>query len=127
MLGTALPMNAVATTSCPNNQPGAACSAYVANAVAAATTVKSSTGNLYGLALQNNIAAVVWVEFFNTTTLTLGTTTPVAAFPIAASGQLVMPPSAIALLNFSSAIAMAAVSSYNGSTTGSVTGTVFYK
>jgi hypothetical protein len=57
----------------------------------------------------------------------LGTTTPVAAYVIPASGTLTVPPSSIANFNNATAIAMAATTTFNGAVTGSVTGTVFYK
>jgi hypothetical protein len=101
--------------------------AYIANAVGTVVSVKVSTGILYGLSLQNNNAALVWVEFFNAFSPTLGTTAPVAAFPIPASSSLTIPPGMLGLLSNSNAITMAAVTTYNGTITGSVSGTVFYK
>jgi hypothetical protein len=104
-----------------------ACSAKMLNAAGAATNVKASAGNVFGLSLLNNNAAVVWVEFFDAASVTLGTTTPVMAFVIPASGPLTIPPSALALLAHATQIFVAAVTAYNGSSTGSVTGTIFYK
>jgi hypothetical protein len=123
-LTVALSPNSPSPATTSSNQ---ACSAYIANAVGSAVTVKSSGGNLFGFSLLNNNAANVFVEFFNTTSVTLGSTTPVAAYVIPASGTLTLSPSDIAHFNNATAIAMAAVTAYNGSTTGSVTGTVFYK
>lgn len=123
-LTVALSPNSPSPATTSSNQ---ACSAYIANAVGSAVTVKSSGGNLFGFSLLNNNAANVFVEFFNTTSVTLGSTTPVAAYVIPASGALTLSPSDIAHFNNATAIAMAAVTAYNGSSTGSVTGTVFYK
>lgn len=98
----------------------------ILNAAGSATTVKAASGYVAGLTLVNNNAAVVFVEFFNTTSVTLGTTTPVLAFPMAASSTLTISPATFALANFNTAISVAAVTAYNGASTGSVTGTVFY-
>lgn len=103
-----------------------AASVLILNAAGAATTVKSTPGFVMGVSLVNNNAAVVYVEFFNTTSVTLGTTSPVLVLEIPASSTLTVPPGAIALINNSTAIAVAAVTAYNGASTGSVTGTVFY-
>jgi hypothetical protein len=100
---------------------------YFANAVGAPVTVNAGNVRIYGLTLINNDAAVVWVEFFNTTTPTLGTTAPLVAFPIPASGALTLPTGMVTYTNQSGPLSMAAVTAYNGSTTGSVSGTVFYK
>lgn len=98
----------------------------ILSAAGAAVTVKTSTGYVAGFTLLNNNAATVWVEFFNTNSVTLGTTAPVLAFAIPASASLTIPPATFALANFSTAISVAAVTSYNGSSAGSVTGTVLY-
>jgi len=141
---TAVPVTAASTASAANaaalnvslspNSPtpattsaNQACTPFIANAVGAASSVKGSAGNVFGFSLINNNAATVFVEFFNSASPTLGTTTPVAAYVIPASGTLTVSPSNIAHFNCATAISMAAVTAYNGSTTGSVTGTVFYK
>lgn len=104
-----------------------ACSAKVLNAIGAATNVKASAGNVFGLSLINNNAAAVYVEFFDASSVTLGTTTPVAVFLIPASGTLTIPPASLACFACATQIFIAAVTAYNGTTAGSVTGTVFYK
>lgn len=98
----------------------------ILNAAGAATTVKATSGYIAGFSLLNNNAAVVYVEFFNTTSVTLGTTTPTAVFVIPASATLTVPPATFALLNGQNGLAVAAVTAYNGATPGSVTGTVLY-
>ena len=99
------------------------------NASGALAAVKASAGNLFGFSLQNNTAAVVFVEFWNVATgsVTLGTTTPTCVFAIPASSALTVPPGLMALLNSGTAISFAAVTAYNGSTTASVTGSIFFK
>ena len=107
-----------------------ACTNINVNAVGATVTaVKASAGNLFGMSMVNNNAATVFVEFWNVATgsVTLGTTVPTCVFAIAASGVLNIPPGAMALLNSATAISFAAVTAYNGSTGGSVTGSIFYK
>lgn len=104
-----------------------ACTPKVLNAAGAATSVKASAGNVYGFSLINNNAAAVYVEFFDAASVTLGTTTPLAVFIIPASGTLTVPPSDTGLFNCATQIQVAAVTAYNGSSTGSVTGTIFYK
>lgn len=98
----------------------------VLNAAGAATAIKATAGYVCGVSLVNNNAAVVFVEFFNTTSVTLGTTTPVLVLVIPASSTLTISPSDFALINNSTAIYVAAVTAYNGASTGSVTGSVFY-
>lgn len=107
-----------------------ACSNVNLNAVGATVTaVKASAGNLFGFSLINNNAAAVFVEFWNVATgsVTLGTTTPTCVFVIPASGTLTVQPGSLALMNSGTAISVAAVTAYNGSTGGSVTGSIFYK
>lgn len=116
--------NAINAT--PSTNATSALTPKILSAAGAATVIKAAAGNLWGMALLNNNAAVVWVEFFNTATPILGTTTPICAFPIPASASLIIPPDALALANFSADIYVAAVTAYNGTSTGSVSGTVFY-
>ena len=116
--------NAVVPT--PTTNASAALTPKILSAVGSATAIKASAGNLYGMNLLNNNDAVVWVEFFNTATPILGTTTPICAYPIVASGVLAIPPAALALAAFNTAIYVAAVTAYNGSTPGSVSGTVAF-
>jgi hypothetical protein len=104
-----------------------ACSFKFINASGAAVSVKASAGNLYGVTLTNNTAAVAFVEFFNTTSApVLGTTAVVMAFAIPASGILNIPPNTFALGNFATGMGFACTTAENGATTASVTGIVWY-
>ena len=99
------------------------------NATGALVAVKASAGNLFGLSMFNNTAAIVFLSFWNVAvgSVTLGTTAPTCVFALPASGSLTIPPSNFALLNSGTAISFAAVTAYNGSTTASVTGSIFFK
>ena len=115
--------------SVPTTVSVAALSATIINATGAKTLIKGSTGNLYGMYFLNNTAVGSWIQFFNAATtaaVTLGTTAPVWAAPIAASGILSIPPGHFAQLNFSLGIVYAATSALQGSTTESMSGTVEY-
>lgn len=98
------------------------------NATGAAISVKNASGNLYGLVLTNNTAAVVFVEFFDTAAVpTLGTTAVAFCIEIPASGIVTLPPGDIALKNFTTGIGFAVTTTENGATTASVTGMLFWK
>jgi hypothetical protein len=90
---------------------------YHNGAVTAATGVKSSAGNLYGWYIYNPNSSACYLEFFNTSSVTLGTTTPVFAFGIPATSAANVPPGNIAETNFSTAIYIAATTTDGGSTT----------
>jgi hypothetical protein len=103
-----------------------ACSFKFINASGAAVSVKASAGNLYGVTLTNNTAAIAFVEFFNTAGVpVLGTTAVTMAFEIPASGVLNIPPSVFALGNFVTGIGFACTTAENGVTTASVTGVIW--
>jgi len=99
------------------------------SATGALVAVKASAGNLMGFSFQNNTAAVAYLEFWNVVvgSVTLGTTAPTCIFALPASAALTVAPGAFALLNSTTGMAFAAVTAYNGSTTASVTGSIFYK
>jgi hypothetical protein len=99
------------------------------NATGALVAVKASAGNLFGLSMFNGTAAIVYLSFWNVATgsVTLGTTAPTCVFALPASGTLTVPPSDFAMLNSATAISFAAVTTYNGATTASVTGSIFFK
>jgi hypothetical protein len=111
------------TTSIANQ----ATSVQILNAAGSPTTTKTTPGMVFGASLVNNNAAVVFVEFFNTTSPTLGTTTPVLVLVIPASGTLTLSPTDTGMVYNTTDISVAAVTAYNGTTPGSVTGSVFYK
>jgi hypothetical protein len=117
------PIEPASTVSIANQ----ATSVQILTAAGAAVTVKTSPGMVFGASLVNNNAAVVYVEFFNTNSVTLGTTAPVLVLVIPASGTLTLSPTDTGMIYNATAISVAAVTAYNGSTAGSVTGSVFYK
>lgn len=126
-IGGAAPANAQWHTNAPATGSAAACSAKFLNASGAAISVKGGAGNLYGFAITNETAVVAYIEFFNTASApTLGTTAVVFALKIAANATVIIPPSAIALMNFTTGIGFAVTTTENGSTTASVTGMIFY-
>ena len=51
-------------------------------------SIKASAGSIYSLSLLNTTASVRYVHIYNATSITLGTTVPVASFGIPANGQL---------------------------------------
>ena len=99
----------------------------ILNAAGALTAIKGSAGNLYGFSVQNNNAAVAYLEVWNVATgsVTLGTTAPIAVYIIPASGSLTIPPH-LSLMYSATALCYAVVTAYNGSSLASVTGTIFY-
>lgn len=99
----------------------------ILNAAGALTAIKGSAGNFYGFSVQNNNAAVAYLEVWNVATgsVTLGTTAPIAAYIIPASGSLTIPPH-LSLMYSATALCYAVVTAYNGSSLASVTGTIFY-
>jgi hypothetical protein len=98
------------------------------NASGAAVSLKAATGNLYGLSLTNETAAVAYIEFFNTAGVpVLGTTAVVFAIKLPASSNITIPPTDIALMNFTTGIGFAVTTTENGATPASVTGMIFYQ
>lgn len=99
----------------------------VVNAGGALAAVKASAGNLYGFSLVNNNAAVAYLEFWNIASgsVTLGTTAPIAVYMIPASSTLTVT-SNLSLMYSGTALSYACVTSYNGTTPGSITGTILY-
>lgn len=117
--------NALTVTSVPNSTAGGALSASVKSAQATAVNIKASAGSLYGFAIVSATATAGFIMFFNTaTTATTGT---VWAIPIAASGTVIISPSVLAMLNFSTGIAINVASPINGTTTQITwTGTIMF-
>lgn len=124
----------------PSNQPQAACSVKSLTAVSAATVVKATAGNLYGLCLfgasTTTTQLMYFVHFFNTTTTTgLSTANWLFAMPlmgsIAASpfSPLIIPPGAKALANFSNGIVILVATQATSTTTAAgsgVNGEIFF-
>lgn len=99
----------------------------IISATGALTLVTGSPAKLWGMFFQNNTATASWIQFFDAATtgaVTLGTTPSNWAAPIPASGTLIVPPAALALLAFVNGIVYAATSTLNGMTTESQSGTV---
>ena len=124
ILSGAAPTNTLWITSAPSSVASAALLAKVFSAVAVATTIKASAGNLYGFTLISATATAGFVQFFNTATT--ATSGAVLIVPIAASGTITLTPSQIALLNFSTGIAINVATTVGGTTQITYTGTVFY-
>lgn len=77
-------------------------------------TVKSSAGLVYGWVIYNPNTSVAYVQVFNTTSVTLGTTAPLYSIPVPASQQVsAFNPVGI---THSTAIAIAATTTMSGST-----------
>lgn len=79
------------------------------------TTLKATRGQLFWFNCTNTTAATAFIEFFDATSVTLGTTTPKFAIQVPASANVTQnwDPSGV---NFFTAIKAAAVTAYNGST-----------
>jgi hypothetical protein len=104
---------------------GAALFCAVFSAQAAAINIKATPGNLYGFAIISATASAGFIQFFNTaTTATAGS---VLTLPIPASGTLIFTPAQLALLNFSTGIAINIATTVGGTTEITWTGTVFFK
>lgn len=86
---------------------------YTNNAVTTAVNPKSTAGNVYGADIENPNTSVCWLQFYNSTAPTLGTSV-IFAIPVLASGgiakNLPFP------VNFSTAISIAATTTATGST-----------
>lgn len=92
---------------------------FEADALTSTTTVKSSAGNVYGLIVTNANTSTCYLEVFNTTSPTLGTTEPIFSFGIPATsssggGWSILFPLPV---NFSTAIAVASTTASKGGTT----------
>lgn len=121
-------VNAIGTViDTPTATSSIALAATVINASGAKTLIKGSAGNLFGMFFQNNTAVASFIQFFDAATVgavTLGTTAPVWAAPIPASGILLIPVGHFALKNFASGIVFAATSTLQGATVESMSGTI---
>jgi hypothetical protein len=120
-----LPTNNLAHIAVPTSGAGGALSCKLLSAQATAVNIKASAGNLYGFAIVSATATAGFIEFFNTATT--ATSGAVLAVPIAASGTVILSPSQIALLNFTTGIAINVATPLNGTTTQITwTGSVWY-
>jgi len=83
--------------------------------LAAASTVKASSGTLFGLSIYNPNASVEYLQVFDAASVTVGTTAPVQSFAILASGQLNMSFNSTGIA-FTNSIKIAATTTATGST-----------
>ena len=121
-----LPTNSQAVIAVPSSGAGAALSAKTLNAIATATNIDGSAGNLYGFMLANASTSAGFIQFFNTSTTS--TTGAVIIIPIAASATVYVAPGNLPLLNFTTGIAINVSTTVGGTTElSTITGTVFYK
>jgi hypothetical protein len=86
-------------------------------AVTTAVTVKSAPGNLWAWFVYNPNASACFLDFFNTTSPTLGTTVPVWTISLPATSAANVPPGQFAFVNFSSGWSVAAVTATGGAST----------
>jgi hypothetical protein len=100
----------------PNTSSSSACSAInIATSTSTYNTVKASAGNLYGLNIFNSTNSVVYLNFYNSTAPTIGTTSIVLAIAIQAGTSITIPPGIFALANFSSGITTSVTTTNGGS------------
>lgn len=99
----------------PTTASAQATSAAVLTANTTAASVKGSAGNLYGLSIYNPNSSLCVLQIFNTSSVTLGTTSEVLDIPLLATGgnnlMFTFP------INFSSAIYVASTTAAHGATT----------
>jgi hypothetical protein len=113
--GTSLPTNQVPTSS----STYALAAPYEVDALTTTATVKSSTGNVYGFTATNTNSSICYLQVFNTTAPTLGTTEPIISIGVpgtssSSGGWSVTLPVPV---NFTTAIAVAATTASKGGTT----------
>jgi hypothetical protein len=89
---------------------------HVVGSTSTFNTVKSSAGNLFGGYVFNPNASTCYLIFYNASSPTIGTTGEVYGFGVIAGQGFVLPPSIIALANFSTAITIAGTTTDGGST-----------
>jgi hypothetical protein len=110
---------------------GAINNTFENDALTTTTTVKATTGNVYGYGVTNTNTTICYIQIFNTTAPTLGTTEPLISLGIPANssgpaaGVFVFP----IPINFSTAIAVAATTASKGASTCAtgMTVNVFYQ
>jgi hypothetical protein len=107
----------------PFRQRALSCAVFSGQAVS--VNIKATPGNLYGFAIISATATAGFIQFFNTATT--ATTGSVLTLPIPASGTLIFTPAQLALLNFSTGIAINVATAVGGASEITWTGTIFYK
>lgn len=101
----------------------------VQTALTTAVVVKASQGNLYGVIVTNgSTTTACYLEFMNIgTSPTLGTgatySIPIPVSSATVPGQVIIPPGALPLSNFSTGISVGLATTYNGSTACATAGT----
>lgn len=108
-----------ATYAVPSSSSSFALTSFEADAVTTATTVKSSAGNFYGYLVTNTNTSTCYLQVFNTTSPTLGTTAPILSIGIPASSTAAGAANFFMRIpvNFSTAIAVAATTASKGAST----------
>ena len=100
----------------PSSSSAAAASAYHGvSSTSTYNTVKGSSGNLYGLQVFNPSTSPCYVVFYNSASPTIGTTTEIYAIGVQAGVTVQLPPSAVAMANFATAITYATTTTDGGS------------
>lgn len=97
--------------------------------VAVGQTVKASAGSLYGMTIMNTNTTAVYVKFYNTGTITVGTTPIIITFAVPAGvagnpGMLLITPDVMAILTsatFTTAIGVSATGAIGDADTTAVT------
>lgn len=87
---------------------------HVVSSTSTFNTAKGSAGNLYGLDVFNPNTSVCYVVFYNSTSPTIGTTTPIYSFGVQAGVSKTIPPGAFALANFTTGITFATTTTDGG-------------
>lgn len=120
--GTVQPGNTQNTTAwlvtgAPSAVAAGAATIFYNQAVTTEQTVKASGGNLYGLDVYNPNSSVCYLQIFNTTSATLGSTTPILSIPVTNGVATFWSPGPIGVANFSTAIGVASTTGAQNATT----------
>jgi hypothetical protein len=113
----------------PSFQASSAFSSSVQAGITTSVNVKASTGNVYGVSVQNAAATVCWVQFINSAGAGALGTGVIFAVAVPATSVVNLGPGDIALGNFSTGIAVGLATTNNGATACGTAGnlTVFYE
>jgi hypothetical protein len=118
--GDALDVNIKSATTLlavPSASASYALTPFRNGAVTTAVTVKGAPGNLWAWFVYNPNASACFLDFFNTTSPTLGTTVPVWTISLPATSAANVPPGQFAFVNFNAAWSVAAVTATGGAST----------
>jgi hypothetical protein len=75
--------------------------------------IKASPGNVYGMSISNLVAATTYIQFVNSTTLSV-VTSGTWYVVVPSSGTLTIPPGAMAMANFTTGISVCATTTAGG-------------